>query len=299
MKPTEIKVPSLELVIITGMSGAGKTVAVQSFEDMGYFCVDNLPPSLMPKFIDLVEGSGGTMNKVALVIDLRAREFFDHLFQAIDAMSSESQISPRILFLDAEDQKLVTRYKETRRNHPLADGGGPLEGIKAEREMLDEMKGQAQTIIDTTNLKPLQLRERIIEQFSGDQTDNFSIHLLSFGFKHGIPIDADLVFDVRFLPNPHYIDHMRPKTGLDAEVYEYVLKWSETRQFIEKLDDLLQYMVPHYKREGKQQLVIAIGCTGGKHRSVTLAEYFNKVFIEKAYQTYVTHRDIEKGRKEG
>ncbi|AOM81973.1 RNase adapter RapZ [Salisediminibacterium beveridgei] len=290
---------TIDLVIITGMSGAGKTVAVQSFEDMGYFCVDNLPPALMPKFIDLVEGSGGKMNKVALVIDLRAREFFDHLFQAIDAMSLESHVSPRILFLDAEDGKLVSRYKETRRNHPLADGGGPLEGIQAERDMLDEMKGQAQTIIDTTDMKPLQLRERIIEQFSSGETDTFSIHLLSFGFKHGIPIDADLVFDVRFLPNPHYIDHMRSLTGLDDEVYNYVLKWNETRMFIDKLDDLLQYMVPQYQREGKQQLVIAIGCTGGKHRSVTLAEYFDKVFSKMDYQTFVTHRDIEKGRKEG
>lgn len=288
----------LELVIITGMSGAGKTVAVQSFEDMGYFCVDNLPPALIPKFIDLVEGSGGKMQKVALVIDLRGREFFDHLFESIDAISSESKVTPQIVFLDAKDASLVRRYKETRRSHPLAEGGSPLEGIEAERGILDDLKGQAQMIIDTTDMKPIELREKILQRFSSTSKESFSVQVLSFGFKHGIPIDADLVFDVRFLPNPHYIDHMRPQTGLDKEVSDYVLKWSETQQFIHKLDDLLQYMLPHYKREGKRQLVLAIGCTGGKHRSVTLAEYFKKRLNDLEYNTYVTHRDVEKGRKE-
>ena len=286
----------IELVIITGMSGAGKTVAVQSFEDMGYFCVDNLPPALIPKFIDLVEGSAGKMNKVALVIDLRAREFFEQLFQAIDLMSEQTQVTPRILFLDANDATLVKRYKETRRNHPLAEGSGPLDGIQAERDLLNHMKGQAQTIIDTTDLKPLQLRERILSDFSRDTRDVFSVQVLSFGFKYGIPIDADLVFDVRFLPNPHYIDHMRPKTGLDDEVSEYVLQWNETQLFNDKLYDLLAYMLPYYEREGKQQLVIGIGCTGGKHRSVTLAEYFREKLESLSYPSYVTHRDIEKGR---
>lgn len=289
----------LELVIITGMSGAGKTVAVQSFEDMGYFCVDNLPPALIPKFIDLVGSSNGKMQKVALVIDLRGREFFDQLFEAIDTVGRESKLVPQILFLDSRDNVLVRRYKETRRSHPLAGGGPPLEGIKAERDLLDELKGQAQMIIDTSDLKPVQLRERIIQRFALTDKQVFNVHVLSFGFKHGIPIDADLVFDVRFLPNPHYIDHMRPKTGLDKEVSDYVLKWSETQQFNEKLNDLLLYMLPHYKREGKSQLVIAIGCTGGKHRSVTLAEYFKKVLGEEGYQTYVTHRDVEKGKLEG
>ncbi|WP_370640522.1 RNase adapter RapZ [Salipaludibacillus sp. CUR1] len=295
---TEKASENIELVIITGMSGAGKTVAVQSFEDMGYFCVDNLPPALIPKFIDLVEGSGGRMKKVALVIDLRGREFFDHLFESINAISSESKVTPQIVFLDAKDTVLVRRYKETRRSHPLADGGGPLEGITAEREMLDDLRGQAQMIIDTTDLKPLELRERILNRFSSESRESFSVHVLSFGYKHGIPIDADLVFDVRFLPNPHYIDHMRPQTGLDKEVSDYVLKWKETQQFIDKLDDLLQYMLPHYKREGKSQLILAIGCTGGKHRSVTLAEYFKKRLEQLDYFTYVTHRDVEKGRKE-
>ncbi|WP_268876157.1 MULTISPECIES: RNase adapter RapZ [Bacillaceae] len=289
----------LELVIITGMSGAGKTVAVQSFEDMGYFCVDNLPPALIPKFIDLVEGSGGKMQRVALVIDLRGREFFDQLFSAIDTIGTESKVTPQIVFLDSRDSVLVRRYKETRRSHPLSAGGTLLEGIKAERELLDELKGQAQMIIDTSDLKPTQLRERILQRFSLTEKQVFNVQLLSFGFKHGVPIDADLVFDVRFLPNPHYIDHMRPKTGLDQEVYDYVLKWSETKQFIEKLQDLLTYMLPHYKREGKRQLVIAIGCTGGKHRSVTLAEFFKKTLGDEGYHTFVSHRDVEKGKLEG
>ncbi|QKS72251.1 RNase adapter RapZ [Paenalkalicoccus suaedae] len=289
---------TIELVIITGMSGAGKTVAVQSFEDMGYFCVDNLPPALIPKFIDLMDGSGGKMKKVALVIDLRGREFFDQLFETIDSVSAESNITPQIVFLDASDETLVRRYKETRRTHPLAEGDAPLVGINAEREILDDLKGQAQIIINTTGLKPLQLREKILEHFQSNKKESFRIQVMSFGFKHGVPIDADLMFDVRFLPNPHYIDHLRPKTGLDKEVSDYVLKWSETQQFMEKLDDLLQYMLPHYKREGKSQLVVAIGCTGGKHRSVTLAEYYNKRFQELDYLTNVTHRDVEKGRRE-
>lgn len=288
----------IQIVIITGMSGAGKTVAVQSLEDLGYFCVDNLPPALIPKFIDLIENSGGKMNKVALVIDLRGREFFDHLFEVIDTISNSKNINlkPFILFLDAKDGKLVQRYKETRRSHPLAPKGLLLDGIKAEREMLEEIKGRAQQIIDTTDYKPIQLREKMMARFANDTKPSFSVNVMSFGFKYGIPIDADLVFDVRFLPNPHYIDHMRPKTGLDEEVSSYVLKWSETQQFMEKLTDLLAYVVPQYKREGKSQVVIGIGCTGGKHRSVTLVEYLGEFFSEE-YVVHVSHRDIEKGKE--
>lgn len=288
----------IELVVITGMSGAGKTVAVQSFEDMGYFCVDNLPPALIPKFIDLVENSGGKMQKVALVIDLRGREFFDQLFKIISSISLETAVTPKILFLDASNEVLVTRYKETRRSHPLSSSSAPLEGIIAERNMLDELRGASQLIIDTTGLKPLELRERIIQHFASESQETFHVHLLTFGFKYGLPIDADLVFDVRFLPNPHYIEHMRPQTGLDKEVSDYVLKWDDTKQFVEKLEDLLKFMLPQYKREGKSQLIIAIGCTGGKHRSVTLGEYFKKRLEQLDYQTNVTHRDVEKGRQE-
>lgn len=286
----------MQVIIITGMSGAGKTVAVQSLEDLGFFCVDNLPPALIPKFIDLIHSTDDKLNKVALVIDLRGREFFDQLFEAMDYLGTVADIKAQVIFLDAKDSKLVQRYKETRRSHPLAPKGLPLEGIQLEREMLEELKGQAQQIIDTTDLKPIELREKIIQRFSAAEQHSFSVNVMSFGFKYGMPIDADLVMDVRFLPNPHYIDHMRPKTGLDEEVSSYVLKWTETQQFVEKLDSLLTYILPHYKREGKSQVVIAIGCTGGKHRSVTLAEYFGKKYAND-YKTFITHRDVHKGKE--
>ncbi|MCR8847802.1 RNase adapter RapZ [Rossellomorea sp. SC111] len=283
----------VQLVIITGMSGAGKTVAIQSFEDLGFFCVDNLPPTLLPKFLELMKESGNKMNKVALVMDLRGREFFDHLFKALDELAETSWVSPQILYLDADDSSLVRRYKETRRSHPLAPSGLPLEGIRQERELLEELKGRSQLIYNTSTMKPRELREKILTEFSVNKKTIFTVNVVSFGFKHGIPIDADLVFDVRFLPNPHYIDHMRPKTGLDEEVSTYVLKWNETNKFIEKITDLLSFMLPQYKREGKSQLVVAIGCTGGQHRSVALAEYLGHHF-EKDYQTKISHRDIQK-----
>ncbi|WP_158736726.1 RNase adapter RapZ [Alteribacillus sp. YIM 98480] len=286
----------IQVVIITGMSGAGKTVAMQSFEDLGYYCVDNLPPALIPTFIDLIESSGGKMNKVALVIDLRGREFFDHLFEAVDQLRLKTNLRTHILFLDAKDNVLVQRYKETRRSHPLAAEEAPLEGIQHEREILEDLKGRARQIIDTSDLKPKQLRERIIQSFTGPEKDAFSVNVMSFGFKYGLPIDADLVFDVRFLPNPHYIEHLQPKTGLEEEVSSYVLKWSETKEFMKKLIDMLEYMLPQYKREGKSQLIIAIGCTGGKHRSVTLAEYIADYFAGD-YATHKSHRDVEKGKK--
>lgn len=285
-----------DLVIITGMSGAGKTVAVQSFEDLGYFCVDNLPPTLLPKFLELMKESGNKMNKVALVMDLRGREFFDHLFKALDDLTDFTGVTPQILFLDADDSVLVRRYKETRRTHPLSPLGLPLDGIQSERKLLDDLKGRAQTIYNTSQLKPRELREKILKQFSTNSRPAFTVNVMSFGFKHGLPIDADTVFDVRFLPNPYYIEHMRPKTGLDEEVSSYVLKWSETNKFIEKVIDLLTFMLPYYKREGKSQLVIAIGCTGGQHRSVALAELIGNHF-GKEYHTIITHRDI-KHRKE-
>lgn len=285
-----------DLVIITGMSGAGKTVAVQSFEDLGYFCVDNLPPTLLPKFLELMRESGNKMNKVALVMDLRGREFFDHLLKALDDMADSKWMKPQILFLEADNAALVRRYKETRRTHPLAPSGLPLDGIQLERKLLEELKGRAQTIYNTSQMKPRALREKILKQFSSNSRPQFSVNIMSFGFKHGLPIDADTVFDVRFLPNPFYIEHMRPQTGLDEEVSSYVLKWNETNKFLEKVTELLGFMLPYYKREGKAQLVIAIGCTGGQHRSVAIAEYLGKQFSSE-YHTTVTHRDM-KSRKD-
>ncbi|HAA5324449.1 TPA: RNase adapter RapZ [Listeria monocytogenes] len=286
----------LKLVIITGMSGAGKTVAMQSLEDLGYFCVDNLPPSLLPKFWELMKESD-KMDKIALVMDLRGREFFDSIEPALDELDNTNFITTKILFLEADDKVLVSRYKETRRHHPLEPNGSVLDGINAERELLSDLKGRSQLVINTSNMAPRELRERINNEFQTEDKDIFNVQLMSFGFKYGIPIDADLVFDVRFLPNPHYIDKMRPLIGLDEDVYEYVMKWPETQTFLDKLVDLLMFTLPFYKREGKTQLVIAIGCTGGQHRSVALTEFVGKA-IQQKYETTISHRDMKrrKGR---
>ncbi len=281
-----------ELVIITGMSGAGKTVAIQSFEDLGFFCIDNLPPALLTTFLKLMKESGKDMNRIAAVMDMRGGDLFDSLIGALDDMAKENVITPKILFLEANNETLVRRYKETRRSHPLAPAGLPLEGIAKERLLLSELKGRAQFIYNTSKLMPKDLREKIQGEFSSEDSSTFTVNVMSFGFKHGLPIDADLVFDVRFLQNPYYIEELRSKSGLEPDVSSYVLKWPETQTLIEKLADLFLYMIPQYKREGKRQLVIAFGCTGGQHRSVTLAEYFANLFQED-FQTVITHRDIK------
>src|SRR5690606_27474093 len=281
-----------ELIVITGMSGAGKTVAIQSFEDLGFFTIDNLPPALLLTFIKLMRDSGKSMKRVAAVMDLRGGDFFDSLVDAIDNLSKEPKVSITILFLDADNQSLVSRYKETRRSHPLSPGGLVLGGIKKERDMLVDLQGRAQYIYNTSSMTPRELKEKINADFSTKSSNVFTVNVTSFGFKHGIPIDADLVFDVRFLPNPYYIEELNPLSGLDKPVSDYVLQWNETQTLIEKLTDLLQFMIPRYKNEGKAQLVIAFGCTGGQHRSVTLAEYYGKLFAEQN-KTIITHRDVK------
>lgn len=228
---------------------------------------------------------------MAVVMDLRGREFFGSLIESLDALLDEEDILLRILFLESDDATLVRRYKESRRSHPLAPQGLPLEGIQMERELLSEVKGRAKSIVNTSQLKPRELRERIAQEFSNMSSPTFSLNIMSFGFKHGLPIDADLVFDVRFLKNPYYVEELRHKTGLQTEVSSYVLATEETQQLIAKLTDLFTFMIPHYRNEGKSQLVIAFGCTGGQHRSVTLAEYFGKL-LAKNDQVIVTHRDI-------
>ncbi|MER1988091.1 RNase adapter RapZ [Solibacillus sp. FSL H8-0523] len=280
-----------ELVIITGMSGAGKTVAVQSFEDLGYYCVDNLPPELLITFLALMKDSEKKITRIAVVMDLRGREFFDSLIETLDVLLEEEDLLARILYLDSDDATLVRRYKESRRSHPLAPQGLPLEGIQLERELLSELKGRAKTVVNTSSLKPRELRDRIVKEFDNQNSPTFSLNVMSFGFKHGMPIDADLVFDVRFLKNPYYVEELRPKTGLQTEVSSYVLATEETQQLIAKLTDLFTFMIPQYRNEGKSQLVIAFGCTGGQHRSVTLAEYFGKL-LAKNDQVVITHRDI-------
>ncbi len=281
-----------ELVIITGMSGAGKTVAVQSFEDLGYYCVDNLPPELVTTFLALMRNTDKKIPRIAIVMDLRGREFFASLIDALDALAKDHDVIPKIVFLDADDDVLVRRYKESRRSHPLAPLGLPLEGIKQERQMLSEVKGRAKVVLNTSKMKPRELRERIALEFSHTTTTTFSINVMSFGFKNGMPIDADLVFDVRFLKNPYYEEALRHKTGLQTEVSSYVLATEESQILIHKLTDLFQFLIPQYKAEGKSQLVIAFGCTGGQHRSVTFAEYFGKA-LSHTEQTAITHRDIK------
>jgi UPF0042 nucleotide-binding protein len=286
-----------ELVIITGMSGAGKTIAVQSLEDLGFFCVDNLPPALIPKFAELIEQSSGKIGKVALVIDLRGREFFTSLSESLGFLRDHHTVKYEILFLDSKDSILVQRYKESRRRHPLAPEGLPLEGIQLERKLLEELKGLATQVIDTSDMKPGKLKDQIVSRFNNRQSHGITVNITSFGFKFGVPIDADLIFDVRFLPNPHYIEQLRPRTGLDEEVYEYVMKWSETQVFLTKLLDMLNFLIPQYNKEGKSQVVIGIGCTGGKHRSVAIAEYLAKrLESDEADTVRVSHRDADRDR---
>ena len=217
-----------ELVIITGMSGAGKTVAIQSFEDLGYYCIDNLPPALLTTFLTLLRDSGKNSTRIAAVMDMRGGDFFDALIGALDHILKEGDIVARILFLDADDATLVRRYKETRRAHPLAVNGLPLDGIKQERVLLSEVKGRANFVYNTSNMKPKQLREKIVKEFASEADTIFTVNIMSFGFKHGMPIDADLVFDVRFLKNPYYVEELRPKTGLQTEVSSYVLALEDT-----------------------------------------------------------------------
>ncbi|MGF2167378.1 RNase adapter RapZ [Enterococcus casseliflavus] len=289
------EVDHLELVIITGMSGAGKTVAIQSFEDMGYFCIDNMPPSLIPKFWELIKESG-KVTKIALVVDLRSRSFFEEIQSMLIDIENTNFIDTRMLFLDASDNELVSRYKETRRAHPLAMDGLVTEGIRKERAILNDLKTRASIVIDTTTLTPRQLREKINQEFRASHETGFRIEILSFGFKYGLPIDADIVMDVRFLPNPHYIPELRPLTGKDEPVYEYVMSFPETEEFYQQFSTLLQTIMPGYVKDGKSSLTVAIGCTGGQHRSVALSERIGAVLAED-YRVNITHRDKDK-RKE-
>lgn len=286
----------IELVIVTGMSGAGKTVAIQSFEDLGYFTIDNMPPTLLPKFIKLVEQSGET-NKVALVVDMRSRLFFNEINVILDKIETNECVKVKILFLDATDGELVSRYKETRRSHPLTSDGRVLDGITLERELLAPLKSLSQNVVDTTELTPRQLRQVLSEQFSSDDNkSSFRIEVVSFGFKYGLPLDADLVFDVRFLPNPYYKPELRDKTGLDKDVYDYVMGFEESENFYQHLLDLIEPILPGYQKEGKAILTIAVGCTGGQHRSTAFAHRLAED-LKANWSVNESHRDKDR-RKE-
>jgi len=284
----------MRFIIITGISGAGKSLVAKQLEDMGFFCVDNLPPALIPKFAEISSQIGGKMENIALVIDIRGGELFYDLFPGLDALI-ELGFSYEILFMEASDEVLIKRYKESRRMHPLAPEGRVIKGIKEERRLLNRIKDKAHYVIDTSNLTPRQLKEKISYIVGeGNSLRGMIINVISFGFKYGIPIDCDLVFDVRFIPNPYYIDSMRKLTGKDDVVRNYVLSMKETVGFLNKLVDMLDFLIPNYKKEGKSQLVIGIGCTGGRHRSVAIADSLYKILAEKNNKVIIDHRDVDR-----
>ena len=281
----------MQFVIVTGMSGAGKSTVLKFLEDIGYFCADNLPPELIPKFSEICLKAG--VEKAALGIDIRGGRLFDDFFNGLDELSEE--YSYKILYLDANDDVLIARYKETRRTHPLARNDRVDSGIEKEREILFDVKKRADYIIDTSHILARHLKEKVNEIFVEEKIfSSLMITVLSFGFKYGIPKDADLVFDVRFIPNPFYIKDLKHKTGNDKEVYDYVMKWPVSSEFLCKLEDMLSFLIPNYIEEGKNQLVIAIGCTGGKHRSVTIAREISDYLQGEGQSVIIKHRDLRK-----
>lgn len=282
---------TLDVTIITGMSGAGRSASADVLEDLGFFVIDNLPPALVAKVAELGRGTEGPQ-KFALVIDVRSGEFVDDLVAAL-AELREMGASTRVLFLDAADDVLVRRYEATRRKHPLAAGDRVSDGIASERNLLEELKGQADIVLDTTELNVHELRDRLRELFDFDQSAGaLQTSIVSFGYKHGLPLDVDLVFDCRFLPNPHWVDALRPLTGTDPRVREYVLSQPDTGPFLEELERLFALLLPAYVREGKSYLSVGIGCTGGRHRSVVIATELARLLEQHDVSPRVHHRDI-------
>lgn len=287
----------MQFLIITGMSGAGKSLCVKYFEDIGFFCVDNLPPSLLPKFAEMCLQGQNKMEKIALIMDIRGGSMFLQLFPALDTLASYG-ISYKILFLEASDQVLVQRFKESRRMHPLSPEGRISDGIAEERGILEAVKDKANYVIDTSNLSPRQLKQEILNLFvEGKPFSGLIINVTSFGFKYGVPIDCDLVFDLRFIPNPYYVEELKLLTGMDKAVSDYVMSFHESHVFLAKLVDMLDFLIPNYVKEGKNQLVIGIGCTGGKHRSVTIANKLFDILKAKNSSIVLEHRDIEKDNR--
>lgn len=289
----------MRCVILTGMSGSGKSTALKMIEDMGYYCVGNLPISLVESFVDLSENDP-ELDKVAINVDIRSGQNIGDLTAVLDRLQERGK-SFEMLFLESEDAVIIKRYKETRRTHPLAEGGRVEQAISRERERLQPIKRRADYILDTSQLLTRELQAELKKMFVENQTyKNLYITVLSFGFKYGIPTDADLVFDVRFLPNPYYVEGLRPLTGLDGRIQNYVMEGEQYAVFMEKLEDMIGFLIPNYVAEGKNQLVIAIGCTGGKHRSVTVAQgLYERLGKQEDYGLRVEHRDIEKDAHRG
>jgi UPF0042 nucleotide-binding protein len=281
-------------LIVTGLSGAGKTQAVRCLEDLGFFCVDNLPPKLIPKFAELCAQTTGKIKRIAVVVDIRGGEFFATVLDVLDDLKKHG-IRYEILYLEASNETLVRRFKESRRPHPLSSSGEIVEGIEAERQALRDLRGLAHKIIDTSNFSVAQLKQEISNLYGGDTDQGrLAITNVSFGYKYGIPLDADLVIDVRFLPNPHYVPELRPLTGLDDRVRRYVFDSPVTCDFLLQLESLVNFLIPHYIREGKTTLTLAIGCTGGKHRSVAVADWLGARLRERKHRIVVRHRDMDR-----
>ena len=278
-----------EFLIITGLSGAGRSTAAATFEDQGWFVIDNLPPALIPKVAELARAPGSETERVALVV--WTSPFLEELLPAIDQLKNAGRV--RILFLEASDDVLLRRYERTRRRHPL-EAMGVVESIERERELLDAVKARADVVVDTSNLNVHQLRGRLLELFAADDPASMRTSVVSFGYTHGVPPDVDLVLDCRFLPNPHWVDSLRPLTGLDDPVREYVLAQPETATFLEKIDDLFGLLLPGYVKEGKSYLTVAVGCTGGRHRSVVLAHELARLMQRRGFSPAVSHRDVDK-----
>lgn len=279
------------IVIISGLSGSGKSTAVNALEDMDYYCVDNIPPTLLPTFIELCKNSDKDINKVALGIDIRERVSFDSAPRIIRGFK-EKGYPVDMIFLESSDATLVKRYKETRRKHPLSNDGNILEGISKEKKMLEELKELSNYRIDTSELNVHQLSEIIKNKFNKEGSQNILLNIISFGFKHGIPNDADMIFDVRFLPNPHFVESLKDLNGTDKEVLDYIMEKEQSKEFIDKMTEFLDYLIPNYEKEGKSYLTIAIGCTGGKHRSVAITDKVAQHF--KDLSPLTRHRDISK-----
>ncbi len=281
-------------VVITGMSGSGKSTALKAFEDLGYYAVDNLPIVLLPEFLSLTEQSASMPTKVALVMDVREGTFLDQ-FRSIFAQIKQEGYHLEVLFLDAKEEVLLRRFSQTRRRHPLIPKGNVIEGIRKEREQLRGLREYADRLLDTSEFNVHQLRQAVITLYGPrDRLDRLVIHMMSFGFKYGLPADANLVLDVRFLPNPYFEPDLSALSGCDGPVQEYVLDHHETREFLKRTQGLLEYLIPRYQQEGKSYLVIAVGCTGGRHRSVAVAEYLGRVFTQAELEVIVTHRDMDR-----
>lgn len=283
----------MKIVIITGMSGAGKSQAVKVFEDLGYYVVDNMPPNLLGKFVDILTSAEGKITDAALVMDIRSGKFFDGIEESIDELLAKN-IDFEILFLDADDDEIVSRFKETRRVHPLSSRERLLNGIQKEREILQPIKDRADFIIDTTGLALRKFQEKIKKRYVMQESmETINVNVVSFGFKYGVPVDADLIFDVRFIENPFYIDELRPLSGQDEPVKRFVLGNDITKEFLQKVMDMLKFLIPHYIEEGKRQLIIGIGCTGGRHRSVAITDEVTRQLRYQGHHASAFHRDCE------